>query len=247
MTTTLVHIPYSLSIRIFSDGFSLFIYDEGNQLISQKTISDKQLWKPENHDAAIFNEPEIHSRYQKISIEIETGIYTLIPEDFYNENTAPDYLRMQHADIPNKTVILSQKAEKFGVRLIYAFPEHLKTGISAIFPGTPISHHLISILNNTEFHAQEKVFIYIRKQFFDCIVMRKGNILLMNDFKYQSREDVVYHCMNIISQLDMNNEECVFVIYHNNHDNPETALRPYVTHIISRQISTEYENYKRTI
>ena len=87
---------YSQSIRFKSDGFSLYIKDEHQILISSKNIIIHKALQTEGEFIDLLsNEKELSINYTKINFVYETDIYAIVPLQIFKTEQARDFLAFQ--------------------------------------------------------------------------------------------------------------------------------------------------------
>lgn len=243
MESDLVRSQYCLSIRFVPDGFSLLIYDENKQLILQKNEVIDSFYKSDI-EKTLNNQHEIHNKYRQTTIFIESSVYTLIPSQFENTDTDRSMLELQFPALDKHALIEIQSFKNHGFSLLWVVPEKLRIAIQKIFPDIPYYHHLTELLKNQK-DSNERVLIWLRSTEADFIISRKKKILLCNSFEIKTNEDLVYHTLNVLKQLELDIEQCVVKLYHDNSGIASLVLmKNFLPQINGIAKESAYENYQ---
>lgn len=205
---------YNLSIRFTSDGFSLYIQDENNYLVS----SGKTAFSFENADEQsildIFSkQKELQLTYQSVQISIESDIYTFIPESFYSEDTKSLYINNLRT-LPTADTIIKNRIFIWNAVLIYSIPAGLYSALQKFIPEIEIEHHLFSFIKNqVALKDTPEMYLYIRQNKFDIIATQNSDLAFVNVFDYTSAEDIVYYVLKTFSMLSLSYDLCAVHIY----------------------------------
>ena len=245
MASIVVKNQYSLSIWIYSDGFSLSVYDENNQILSSKHL--KML---EGKDEIEFlqetlaSQEEIKAEYKEISVIFESPFHTFIPEIFYSTDKEKDFLMLQHPTLPDTYQIFHVKDTNLQTVLVYAIDEKVIETIYKHLPTADITSHLVPITKKIISEASDMLTIWVRDKEMDCIVYKNNSISLLNKYTYQSIEDILYHIVNIYQQLGFNPSEFKTEIYDDGGLLNEAILKEYFSKISLKSKKTVYEDYQ---
>ena len=244
MDSTLVNNQYSLSIRISSDGFSLYVYDEKYQIISHKQEKSGQTDDLEFIHKMFETNKEIHSAYKNISIICESDYHTLIPEIFFKPENRNDILKLHHPSLPDSARTFHAKQEQLQSVLIYSLEEKLLKEIYLHFQHIIPESHLVHITRKIATERQDKFTLWIRPENIDCIVYNRHKVLLLNKYSYNSPEDIAYHVLNIYQQLELNPNEFLLEVFDDGNNQTESLLRKYISTVIIKPKQSAYEDYQ---
>lgn len=205
---------YSLSIRFSSDGFSLCVYDELDQLLSKKnvtlplfSIKEDAIYDSMTHEA------ETQLEFKSTRLLCESDVYTLIPTVFFQPETASDYLYFEREKGKNESVLFNQ-LPAWESTLIYSLPQHLHNALKRVYPNVAIEHHLASFLSDMEKDRNESAMnIWMREKMLDVALITNGKLTLLNSYSYNTPEDFTFFVLNIFEQLSLDTETCKVHIY----------------------------------
>jgi hypothetical protein len=135
--------------------------------------------------------------------------HTLLPSAYFREEEMDELFRFHFGEEKEGTV-LSQRIDCFEVQLLYRVPASLLAACKARLPGAVISHHCAGLAEN--FYLQHKnqpdklVLLHHRPHAIDLVVKAGRKLILLNTFKCDTPEDILYHTLNAYEQLQLNPE-----------------------------------------
>lgn len=207
---------YRLSIQLSQDGFSFCIYDNSRDKYSGIASWDFQ---EITNSYALHNllkdflpqNEWLNQSYEKTAIIFESPVSTLVPEALFQKEHCNDYLKFNHHLDPSQK-IKHDYLPLLDAENIWAIPQNVFDLLSGAFPTAKIYHHASALietilLQNKNQGADESVFVNVRKNWFDIVVLKGNNLLLYNAFKYRTKEDFIYFLIYVLEQLSLNPEE----------------------------------------
>lgn len=217
-STEIINNQYSLSIRFTSDGFSLFIFDESQKLLSsKKTPADLLSLTEDKLFDLLANEKEINLNFHSIRVIFETDIYSIVPKILFEPEYAKDLLAFQHPEIKSSDTILHNELLAWNAVLTFTVPKAINSAIRKILPEVDIEHHIIDFVNDEiALQNDSSVHVYVRNSKMDIIVLKTGKLTLINTYEFSSKEDFLYYVMNIYEHLSLDSEKCSTSIYNTN-------------------------------
>jgi Protein of unknown function (DUF3822) len=182
--------------------------------------------------------------FKSISVSLRNEYYTLVPSGIFDETTQRSFLELNH-NIQFPELIKADFIYSLNSYAVHYFPENLYLDIISVFPTSRLFHH-ISILaemliRENKFSKSKNSYLFLDNENFDLVVFDKNKLLLCNNYKFQTKEDVLYFYLNSIEQLKLQlNEVQVYLmgktenqtdlheIFENYHPNPlQTVPIPY--------------------
>ncbi|HLP04839.1 MAG TPA: DUF3822 family protein [Paludibacter sp.] len=205
---------YNLSIRFGSDGFSLYIRDENDLLVSSKKVQAPLFTMPEEAIALLLaKETETRPVIDRIRIIAETDNYTFVPDMVFRPADMESLLYFLKKPEPAEQVMY-QAIAKWGVVNVFSLPKALYKAILNTFPEAKIEHHTGYLLDGKiKPRAGSSLHIFIRSKNMDCIGISNGDLILANSFPFATPEDFAYHALNIFEQLSLDIEKCRVYLY----------------------------------
>ncbi|MDR0810783.1 MAG: DUF3822 family protein [Paludibacter sp.] len=205
---------YDLSIRFSADGFSLLINETGNK-ISSRRISCSIFSQSKDEIIDTLSEvQELNTAYATTRLICESDTYAVIPSEIFEENIAADLLRAQHPEFKTDDEIAWNRLLAWNAVIVFAVPKTLFAVLNGSFPEIEIEHHIFAFVNDfVELQNSTAVFIEDRNSKLDAVVIRQGNLQLINTFPYTAKEDFLYQILNIYTVLDLDIEHCPLKIH----------------------------------
>jgi hypothetical protein len=234
--------PYSLSIRIFSDGFSLYVHDEKSELLTLKHLRNR------NDINELLAQNELKTSFHKTRVIVETGLYTLIPDLFSTDSKA--LLALQHPYLSDDHSIITNHIDGQGLSVVFATEPALMKQIRSVFPDIVPQLHLNTFLRNNP--ESGRVILWTRGSETDLMLFDQGKWMLMNSFNISSVEDIIYYTLNLYREFGLNRAEFALWAFGSDSsgsgsgNNAELAagLKPFFANIHTKQQTSVYENYQ---
>lgn len=207
---------YKLSIQLSLDGFSFCIYDKsrnkysGLEVYAFQDVSNYIVLNALLKDLI----PKIEwlkNEFEQTAIIFETPVSTFIPEPLFDKQHINDYLKFNHT-VEIDYTIKNDYLPLLDAENIWALPLNIFTTLSASFPQANIYHHASSLIETLLMHnknlgAEEIVFVNVRKNWLDMVVLKGNGLLFFNSFQYKSKEDFIYYLIYVLEQLNLNPEK----------------------------------------
>ncbi|MDR2840505.1 MAG: DUF3822 family protein [Paludibacter sp.] len=206
---------YTLIIRILSDGFNFGIYDQNHKIISTKMLNC-DIW---NYSQAqiqdlLCNVEELKVHYRKVSITIESDIYTVVPDSFFDTSNAESFLRMQHPELKENAALLFNNLLAWQAVIIFAIPLNICNIFKQIIPDVEIEHFLTCFINDNILKSKKTtVNVFVRAQQVDFVVVKQGILTLLNSFEYKTNEDIIYFILKVYDSLSLQPENDNLLIF----------------------------------
>lgn len=206
---------YGLSIQVSPGGFSFCIFDPQSKKYLGIESYDFQYVTGSNQlfdvlDALMPKIEWLALPYESTKIIFETHKSTLVPLVFFDAEKPQSHLELNHpvepGELPQSDFLTTLES-----RNVWLMPEKIKELLRSHFPLAPIYHHgsiliesLLSINKNVP--ENQGVFVYVRKNMFDIVVLIDNKLLFFNSFSYQAKEDFIYFLIYVLEQLGLNPE-----------------------------------------
>jgi len=206
---------YGLSIQLSLDGFSFCVLDPQQKKYFGIQSYDFQHITNHNQLSKALNDliPTIellNISYESIKILFETHKSVLIPKAFSETGNLAGHLRLSH-QIELTEIILDDYLPVLEAQHVWPFPTIIHDTLLRYFSNAAIHHHgsvLIETLlaQNKNRDEGANAYVYVRKNWFDIVVINGNKLLFFNSFKYQAKEDFIYFLIYVIEQLELNPE-----------------------------------------
>jgi hypothetical protein len=154
--------------------------------------------------------PWLNLDFDRIRLIFETPVSTLVPQPLFKSNQAHEYLKFNFNPVEGDHVC-NEHLSLLGAENVWAMPGNIYQLVNAHFSGVQIYHHaspLIEtlLLQNKNRESGEKVFVNVRKSWFDIVVLNGNSLMFYNTFRYKAKEDFIYFLIYVLEQLNLNPE-----------------------------------------
>jgi len=199
---------YSLSIRFSSDGFSLWIYDESNTLLTTKTVTSLLLSLSAEEIVLLLQEDtNALLDIRHVQLIYESDRYAFVPVSIFKEEEAGLFLQLQD-QLEKNNKVLFNPMPKWDMVNVFSMPGALFEALTELFPGVIPAHHLSWFINEKiKLQSDSSIQLWVRPKIMDVVALKGGNIVLINSFVYHTPEDFTYFTLNIFEQLSFNTEK----------------------------------------
>ncbi len=227
----------TLTIRVLSDGLSIFVKDEKSCKINYATKydwvnnSDSKSLKSYLSDILSLD-LVLKGEYKKSTILLPSISYTLVPKEFFIQEEAKTYLKyhLNEQELNNCNIIISNFDDFVGV---FAIENEIFNIAQELFPKCEIDSYssaFLSLAHKQNFtYSKNQVSILIDNNFFDIAVYNYKNLLLFNRFEYSTKEDLTYFILKVLKELDIDANETNATI----HGNVKTDFIELLEHYIA--------------
>lgn len=223
---------YSLSIRLNSDGFSLFVYDPSSQLLTTKSVTALLYSLSEEEILNLFrNEAECGLSYKSVRIICELNAYCIVPIPLFKHHEASNLLYFQHKE-DKKEQVKYNVLKPWDIVNVFAIPRALMGALTQLFPDVSVEQHLSwFIADKVQLHTETVMYVFVRGTMMDVVLLENGSIKLVNSFAYQTTEDIAYFILRLYDQLGLDSEHCAVRLYNaEGKTELKKLIRKYVKH-----------------
>ena len=204
----------SLSIQFSLDGFSFCITEiETKEILFYFTRTFKKTLKnPEillERIKKIFEEEkQLQKEFNEIQVIHENHLSTLVPKKYFDKNLLADYL-----DITVKTLktdfIAFDTLHKIPANNVYIPYVNINNYLFQSFGEFEYKHHHTILLEKIvhKESTNKAMFVNVSKNHLDIIVINNSELLLINSFAYDTKEDFIYYILFVAEQLELDTEK----------------------------------------
>ena len=212
---------HSLSIRIYSDGFSLSILDSAGVVLVKRNVS-AFLFQMQKEDIVALLETKMGvtpTDYNNVQLTVESDLYVFVPAPIFEIRNVDDYFYFQH-EKNKQHIVLFNRIPSWETIDIFSIPLELNDALNVVFQDSAAVHHHLSHFLSEKIKTKEDcVSVCVRSQVLDAVVFKQGTLSLINSFNYRTAEDFTYFVLNIFDQLKLDTEKVAVKLYQRN-DSP---------------------------
>ena len=155
----------------------------------------------------IAREPALSDSYVSVSIIYATNMFAVVPAPLFDETKLSEYLKF-NAKILANDFIAHDSLTNHDMVVVYVPFININNYFFDHYGEFQYLHSntiLLKTLLDSEKHgASRKVFIHIRKEQFDIIILNQGQLQLCNTYAYKTPEDFIYYVLFCLEQLNLN-------------------------------------------
>jgi len=200
---------YILSIQLSLDGFSFCVFDE----IAGKYIALGNKEFPEKFQTSDFfkffdnfikKETWITSKFKKVNCLLDSSMYTLIPEESFEESNLKKYLEFNHS-ISEIDEIHYNKIDLLNTYNVFSVSSDITNYLNRYFTNINYINRqsvaISNILASNKTMSGNNVFVNLGKSVIDIIVLSNKKLVMCNSFKFKSNTDALYHILNVFDKF----------------------------------------------
>lgn len=209
-----MHNEYNLSIRITSDGFSLYLLEQNAKVLLSKKVEAPLFSLSTSEIENIFKQEKdiILSDYSQIQIVVETNTYTTVPAALFIPSESDHYFHFEHADDKDK-IVLFNRIPASDIINIFSLPLTLNKALTRQFPETTPDHHITYFLKERIKERRDSIHVWIGKTSVDIILYKDNRINLINNYSVTSNEDIIYYILFLAETFHFDTETAQFILY----------------------------------
>ena len=203
---------YSLSFTVFNPEtkkfivFDSFTYNEIKLNEEVFTIFDFVL---ENNNW--FKGP-----FQKVLLQIDHQLSTLVPPPLFIEDKVENYLQANHTLEDTQHISFNLLKNAYVID-VFNIPQPVFSIAKKVWPNIQFLHCSSVIIESISINFKNKIdihtlFLNVRDEGFDLVYFKNKKLHFYNLFKYNTKEDFMYFLLSAIEELQMNPEEVELII-----------------------------------
>ncbi len=219
---------FAYMVKNKNGEISLFHFDQFEEIITDPVKIGRRLQRilVEN---TLFKES-----FKQVDISYDSAGYTIIPDQFFNEDEAPAFLK-QVTTVLDSDQIEVDSLSFLKSKLIFSIDKGIQFLFSVHFPKCKIHHSISTWLFAIHQYTKEMklscklLFANIEPDVLKIALLDDGKLLITNHFIYRSEEDLRYFLFLIFDQFNL--DPAVLPVYlsgnitHNN--SAYQAIYPY--------------------
>ncbi|PVW13783.1 DUF3822 family protein [Marixanthomonas spongiae] len=215
-----IHYTKRLSVQISLTGLSFLVTSsDGNEVLYFWEERFETPFTPEellsNVESAMQTHEQLQEGFDQVTLLYATDLYTLVPRSLFDETKASEYLKFNSKILAND-YISHDILENQDIVVVYVPYININNyfferyGSFQYYHATSIL--IPSILTTEKFTKESKVFVNVRSESFDSIVVKEGQLMLCNTFSFKTAEDFIYYLLFCMEQLHLNPERTPVIL-----------------------------------
>lgn len=207
---------FQLTIRIALDGFSFVIYSpEKQRFVGIENYSfrllDDEMQLSAMLDEIMMKQAWIAYPYQQVRVLIDNLRSVIVPNPLYEEKEKGSYLAFAQ-DFQDNSRIVTDPLKNADATLIYYLSNVLAAKIKDLWANAVIRHLSSAFIESTlvgnkNIQQEPIVFVHVRNQAFDMLVLADQKLMFYNTFRFNTKEDFIYFLLFAMEQQHLNPEK----------------------------------------
>ncbi len=166
-------------------------------------------------DKAFIEQDWITNKFSEIKLVHTSHLYTVVPTTLFDEKKASEYLKF-NTKILSTDFVSYDEVDNQDLVVVYLPFVNANNFIFDKFGSFSYFHNITLLLSHflkiEKFSKEQKVYIHVQKDFFDCIILNGNKLLLCNSYSYKTPEDFIYFILFCFEQLKLNPNEIKTVL-----------------------------------
>jgi len=208
-----------LSVQIALTGLSFLKTDAEGKVLDLNERHFDQARTPEEllfELAAVLDQPEWNRSYTQVDLIYATDTATVVPSPLFNPNKSSEYLKF-NTRILDGDFVEFDRIEALDLVVVHVPFVNINNYIFDRCGSFSYYHATTLLLGQLVPVSRQqdgpKAYVHVLPELFHCILMDKGKVMLVNQFRYQTPEDFLYYLLFCFEQqqLDPNTVETVLM------------------------------------
>ncbi|MCK0131251.1 DUF3822 family protein [Flavobacteriaceae bacterium F08102] len=211
-----------LSIQFSLDGFSFCVLNKMTQRF--EALCEYRFNEVNNNPQKLLT--NIKSVYQKQDLLEKTfssvnvihvnDLACLVPKVLFDENFTSEYVSYNNKVFKHDYVV-SDEIKNHDIISVFIPFVNVNNFLIDQYGGFEYKHHATvlveKLLGIYKFSLVPHVFVHLRENHFEMIVIADKKLQLYNTFKHTSKEDFIYYILFTVEQLKLNPEKFELVLF----------------------------------
>ncbi|MDH6356898.1 DUF3822 family protein [Parabacteroides sp. PF5-9] len=239
-------INYIVSIRLDSDGLSFSGYSPsvGRSFFYRETKFNSD----QNIESALkeffFAHDFLTWMYKHINIIYVSPLYTLVPEELYDEKRKEELLNFPFST-PQKRCMHNKLKGKKSEEVLFGMDNEVFEFCSRSFIKPTFINHITPLLSYWKKESlsspQRNMYVVLHDKMIDIIGVEQGKLLFVNSFSVEQRNEILYYVLYAWKQIGFNQDkDQLFLFGEPNLCNTLTKVfEIYIKYIHSVEIPSE--------
>ncbi|MEG9326316.1 DUF3822 family protein [Salinimicrobium catena] len=210
-----------LSIQVSLNGLSFCaLSSPEKKIIFFKEISFPRKLNPsgvlQQIEKLYYEEEFLKDGDFDVIVQYSNELYTLVPQKFFDEKNASDYLKF-NTRILETDYVAHDLIEPPGIVNVYIPYTNINNFFFEKYGEFEYRHCITTLAENfikesTSEDQKTKVFVNCYPRGYDIVVVKKGQLLLTNSFTCHTKEDFIYYLLFTAEQLELDPNEFELIL-----------------------------------
>lgn len=152
-------------------------------------------------DDILQTEALLHKKFVKTEIIWSCTESILVPNAYFDKGLRKDTLGIVYGDL-NGSVLKDELVLQHQLHNVYAVPVKVENSIAQKFP-YGIQSHQSSLMVDIEPNEKDLLYCNFNTDSLTVLLRKKGQLQVIQNFDFNTPEDVVYHVLNVCQQFEV--------------------------------------------
>ncbi len=165
-------------------------------------------------EETLHEDPVLTQKMFSVKIIFNWPENCLVPANHFDKNLNRDMLTMLHGYL-SKGLVLSEKVKSSDIVVVYRIPPVLDHFLQKHFPASTYSHYYslwLDCKGNDDTTPVDHVSIVFNPNEIVAAVFKNRQLQVMQNFKYQTPEDIAWHMLNIYQRFNLSQEDTALLV-----------------------------------
>lgn len=145
--------------------------------------------------------------FESVVSVIDERFNVIVPELISNESNDEQFVNFAFS-LPQGYKVRSEKIGSIGASNAFAVSQRLATLITAKWSQAAITHSSSILINKVAKNPDVSgVFVNVRNRDFDMVVLKNGQLIFFNNFRFNTKEDFAYFLLYAMAQNQLSGLE----------------------------------------
>lgn len=205
-----------LFLELGENHFSYLITDSSvNKLLSFKFFSGEGRISVEEIESILENDDLVGKHFSNVFLVNNTKDFALVPSAFYKEHLNKSILDTIHGD-QGEAQLFEDDVHQWELINIHRVSSQVMNVINSRFTDYKSVHIFTPLLKNIFRSLTEETKELVKLHFYpsniNVIVVKDEQLLIAQQFYYETTEDVIYHLLNIADKYRLDVTELVMQV-----------------------------------
>lgn len=205
----------SLSLLLEGNRISCIEQNKGETIISKNNfiIDADEKWNIQKIEQNL-NKEQNFQKYNFIDISIINDEFTLIPLEYFEEDSAEVFLNY-NVPYSKKKGLRFSWVPKFDLVIVFYYPEEMENSFKELTEKIRITHTGFKFLSKIAENSSDGFHLCTYKEYFEVIVIKEHKLLIYNVYPYKTLQDILYFLQVISKNISVFLAESTLYYYGN--------------------------------
>lgn len=223
-----------LSILLQKDGLSFLVSKNESKVTAAFLPFESGIALRENLENIYNQNIYLKQAYDSTHLAVLSEKFILVPQAYYHLDSDDEKWLGFNAEITEEDLLIKDVTPSYEIVVISAIEKDFIAFAEGKFNTKKMVHAGHIFLS--QFDAQtekEQVFLNFHPHTFEIAVIKEQKLFLYNIFDFKTKEDILYHLLNVLKQLNIDTHEVELYYYGLTQDKASLKMiMNFIRHVI---------------